>query len=117
MILSTRIFLDHSHGERQYRLDKAMKAWFADVRIFMSKPVLVIVNWERVMNHVCSVATLGSENWSWSQTTMNKLHGRETVMMRRLFCFKERLGRPLQKCSKNRKICNIIVEGTRVPLF
>ena len=48
------------------------------------------VNCRRMVEHVCSVFCIGSENWSWSQKTLDRIEGWETKAMRRSCRFKKK---------------------------
>ena len=69
------------------RLQSANKAhWGGDILVHKSKDV----SWKtrRLVDHVYSVFSFGSENWSWAICTMDKIKRWETKIMMRLFLFK-----------------------------
>ena len=56
-------------------MEAANKAWWRDTKIYRSKDV----SWRERCRR------MGSENWSWSQKTFDRIKGWETKTMNRLF--------------------------------
>ena len=56
-------------------MQNANKAWWRDVKIYRSKDVPWRVKCRRMMEHVYSVFCFGSENWSWSRATLDRIDG------------------------------------------
>ena len=53
-------------------------AWWRDFKIYRSKDVPWSVKCKRMVEHVSSVFCFGSENWSWSRATLERIVGWET---------------------------------------
>ena len=70
------------------RVQSAHKAYLRDMLVHRSKDVPRRTKCRRPADHVYSVFSFGSENWSWTIHTMDKIKGWETKMMMRLFRFK-----------------------------
>ena len=56
--------------------------------IYRSKEVPWRIKCRRLVDHVYSVFSFGSDNWSWTSLTKDKIKRWETKMMMRLFRFK-----------------------------
>ena len=63
------------------RMQSANKAFWKGIMICKSKDVPWKVMCQRLVDHVYAVFTFGSENWSWTQQTMEKIKGWETKTM------------------------------------
>ena len=71
------------------RLAEGTKALLKEARISRSNLVSVKQKCSRMVSHIYSIVSLGCDNWSWPQHTMNRLKRWETVMMRRIFYIHE----------------------------
>ena len=67
------------------RLQSANKASWKDIKIFRNKDVPWRVKCRRLVDHVYPVFCFGSENWSCTMETMNKINRWETKFLLRLF--------------------------------
>ena len=56
------------------------------------------------MEHFHSVFSFGSENWSWSRATLDRMKGWETNAMRRLFRFKKKDEMWANLCTRTSRI-------------
>ena len=54
------------------RMQSANKAFWKDSLTFKSKDVPWKVKCQRLVGHVCAIFAFGSENWSWTQRTVEK---------------------------------------------
>ena len=61
------------------------KASWKDILIYKSKDVPWKVKYQRLVDHVYAVFACGSENWSWTIQTSERIKGWETKTMLRLF--------------------------------
>ena len=59
-----------------------------NLKIHKSKDVPWKIKRQSVVDHVYAVFTFGSDKWWWTQQTMEKIKGRETKTMTRLFRLK-----------------------------
>ena len=71
------------------RMQSANKAFWKDIKIYRNKDVPWRVICRRLVDHVYPVFCFGSENWSWTVETMNKIKRWEAKIMMRLFRFKK----------------------------
>ena len=69
------------------RMQSANKANWRDILVCRSKDVPVRIKCKRLVDYVCSVFSFGSENWSWTIQTMDRIKRWETKLMMRLFRF------------------------------
>ena len=53
-------------------MQSANKAFWKDILIYKSIDVPWRLKCQRVVDHVFALFTFGSENWSWTQQTMEK---------------------------------------------
>ena len=72
------------------RMQSANKAFWKDILFCISKDVPWMIKCQRLVDHVYAVFAFGSENWSWTIQTMEKIKGWETKTMTRLFRLKRR---------------------------
>ena len=68
---------DESSGKTcdavEERMQSANKAFWKDIKIFKSKDVLWRIICQRLVEHVHAVFSFGSETWSWTQQTLEKM--------------------------------------------
>ena len=69
-------------------MQSANKTFWKDIVIYTSKNVSWKIKCQRLVDHVYAVFAVGSENWSLTIQTMEKIKGWETKTMMRLFHFK-----------------------------
>ena len=55
------------------RMQTANKAFWKDIQIYKSKDVPWRIKCQRLVDHVCAVFSFGSETWSWTQQTSEKI--------------------------------------------
>ena len=70
------------------RKQSANKVFWRDILVWRSKDVPLRNKCRRLVDHVYSVFSFGSENWSWTIHTRDRINGWETKMMMRLFRIK-----------------------------
>ena len=75
------------------RMQSANKAFWKDIKIHRNKDVPWRVKCRRLVDHVYPVFCFGSENWSWTVETMNRVKRWETKIMMRLFRFERKMVR------------------------
>ena len=63
------------------RMQSAKKTFWKDVLIYESTDVPWKVRCQRLADHVYAVFAFGSENWSWTVLTLDKIKGWETKTM------------------------------------
>ena len=68
------------------RMQSANEAFWKDILIYR-RNVPWRIKCKRMVDHVYSVFSLVSENWSWTIHTIDKIKRWETKMMMRLFRF------------------------------
>ena len=75
-----------THDATEERMQSANKAFWKDIQTYKSKDV----PWkcQRLVDHVYAVFAFGSENWSWTVLTFDKIKGWETKTILRRFRFK-----------------------------
>ena len=56
-------------------MQSANKAFWKDIKIYTSKDIPWRIKCQRLVDHVYAVYSFGSENWSWTQRTFEKLKG------------------------------------------
>ena len=54
------------------RMQSANKAFWKDIMTYKSKDVPWRIKFRRLVDHVYVVFSFGSENWSWTQPTLEK---------------------------------------------
>ena len=69
-------------------MQSANKALWRDILVYRSKDVPWRIKCRRLVDNVCSVFSFGSENWSRTIHTLDRIKKWETKMMMRLFRFK-----------------------------
>ena len=57
------------------RVQSANKALWKDIKIYRSKDIPWRIKCQRLVHHVFAVFSFGSENWSWTQRTLEKIKG------------------------------------------
>ena len=67
------------------RMRSINKAFWKENVIYKSKDVTWKVKCQRLVDHEYAVFAFGSESWSWTLQTMEKIKGLETKTMTRLF--------------------------------
>ena len=72
------------------RMQSANKAYWRDIQVHKSKDAPWMTNCRRLVDHVNSVFCFGSENWSWTVQTKDRIKRWENRIMMRLFCFKRK---------------------------
>ena len=72
------------------RMQSANRALWKDSMIYRSKDVPWKVKCQRLVDHVYQVFTFGSENWSWTKQTLERIKGWEAKTMLHLFRFKKK---------------------------
>ena len=70
------------------RMQSANKAFWKDIMIYKSKDLPWRVKCQRLVDHVYAVFSSGSDNWSWTEQTMENINGWETKTMTLLFRLK-----------------------------
>ena len=55
------------------RMQSANKTFWKDIKIYKSKDVPWRIKCQRLVDHVYAVFSFGSEIWSWTQQTLEKL--------------------------------------------
>ena len=70
------------------RMQSANTAFFfwKDIKIYRSKDIPWRIKCQRLVDHAYLVFSFGSETWSWTQQTMDKLKRWETKILTKLFC-------------------------------
>ena len=96
-----------THEGLAERMQSVNKAWWKDVKIYRSKDVPWRVKCRRIVDHVYSVFCFGSENWSWSLTTLDRIKGWETKG--------DEFSNPLQKKKKMKHGLTITRELAELP--
>ena len=76
-----------AHDAIEESLQSANEAWWRDVNIYRSKDVLWRIKCRRMVEQFYRVFSFGSENWSWTQKTQERVKGWETNTMIRPFRF------------------------------
>ena len=66
------------------RMQSANKAFWRDILVYRSGDVPWRIKCGRFVDHVYSVFSFGSENWSWTTHTMDNVKRRETEKMMRV---------------------------------
>ena len=66
-----------SHDAIEERMQSASKAFWEDFLKYKSKDVQRKVQCRRVVDHVLAVLAFGSENWSWTVLTLDKIKVRD----------------------------------------
>ena len=69
-------------------MQSANKNFWEDIFIYKSKDVSWKIKCQRLVDHVCAVFVFGSENWSWTIQTLERIKGWETKRKILLFRFK-----------------------------
>ena len=69
-------------------VEEAGKVW-KDIVIYKSEDVPWRVKCQRLVDHVYAVFSFGSENWSWTQQTLEKLKVGKRKTMTKLFRLKK----------------------------
>ena len=69
-------------------MQSANKAFWREILVCRSKDVPWALKCRRLLDHVYSVFSFESENWSWTIHTMDRIKRWETEMTMCLFCFK-----------------------------
>ena len=54
-------------------MQSAVKAFWKDILVHRSKDVPSRIKCKRLVDHVSSVFSFGSENWSWTIQTMDRI--------------------------------------------
>ena len=62
-------------GAVEERMQSANKAFWKDIKIYRSKDIMWRIKCQRLVDPVYPVFSFGSENWSWTQQTTEKLNG------------------------------------------
>ena len=115
-----------SHDDIEERLHSASKTFWKAILIYKSEDVPWKVKCQRLDDHVCAVFTYGSENWSWTTNTLDRIKGWENKTMLRPFRIKRHKEGTLvdyytRTCNMARKIwmrmglpflCERIAEST-----
>ena len=70
------------------RMQSASKASWKDFLIYTSEDIPQKIKCRRLVDHVFAVFSFGSENWSWTIKTLERIKEWETKTMLRLFRFK-----------------------------
>ena len=68
----------------------ANNAWWRDVKNYKSKDVPWRMKCRRMVEHVHRAFYSGSESWSWSQKTLDRITGWETKAMSRFSTTKKK---------------------------
>ena len=63
------------HDAVEERMQSAKKAFWKDILIYKSKDVPWKIKCQRLVDNVCAVFAFGSENWSWTIQTIEKIKG------------------------------------------
>ena len=66
-------------------MQSANMAFWNTILAYKSKDVLWKIKCQILVDHVNAVFAFGSENWSWTILTMERIEGWETKTMLRLF--------------------------------
>ena len=94
-----------SHDAIEERVHSANKGFWKDILINKSKDVPWKVKCQRLVDHVYAVFAFGSENWSWTTQTLERIKGWETKTMVRLF--RDKRHKEETWVADHKRICNM----------
>ena len=77
-----------SHDAIEERMQSANKVLWRDILIYKSKDDPWKVKCQRLVDRVSAVFAYGSENWSWTIETSERIKGWDSKTMLRVFRFK-----------------------------